>query len=113
MIQKLENHDKIESLHKNLDLWKGCFGCMSIINHDFLTKVNETHNLSNLIPFITCRQERMLFERVIACIFQTYYKYESQNGSIHNIKWGTTLQEAVENEDEFSDKDFIKVWLGR
>lgn len=113
LIKKLENHDKIESLHKNLDLWKGCFGCMSIINHDFLTKVNKRHNLSNLLPFVNSRPDRMLFERVLACIFQTYYKYESQNGSIHDITWGTTLQEAVENEDDFSDRDFIKVWLGR
>ena len=71
MIKYLDNHEKILHYFHNAD-WTGCFGGMSAISYTFLCKLDKIHKLSNLIPIIRIRQERMLFERLWACLIQAY-----------------------------------------
>ena len=51
--------------------WYGCFGSMTYINHDFLLKVNNKYNLTNLVKTIKNRKDRCCLERIIGCIFFT------------------------------------------
>ena len=38
---KLFNDEKLLNFYNNKNLWKGCFGGMSIITHDYLTYINK------------------------------------------------------------------------
>lgn len=89
---------------------KGCFGGMSVITHNYLTFINNTYNLSNLIPYITTRHNRCSFERVIACILQFENGNHSLLGNIHGyIPWGITFGQ----EGEYNHLPLVKVWTGR
>ena len=63
------NDLELNALYENKNLWKGCFGCMSIIKHDFLMHVNNKYNISKLLNVVTNRRLRCCFERIIACLF--------------------------------------------
>ena len=120
LFQSLDNHNNLLEFY-NGKTWNGCFGGMSLINHGFLTHVNDTYNISNLLNKMTTRGHRMAFERVIACMFQ----YENKNmdfgilGDIMNdyLNWGYSFDEYMD-ENNNSKKDIdkypvIKVWTGR
>ena len=112
-------HDeKLSAFHKNKNLWKGCFGCMSIISHDYLASVNTSYNLDILLPLIKTRPDRCTFERIIAVLLRINNQQPSLLGDIHaycnsvGIHWGGIT---------FKDKDrpkykklpLLKVWTGR
>jgi hypothetical protein len=91
-------------------LWKGCFGGMSIIAHEYLTKVNHSYNIGKLLPHITCRNDRYHIERIIGCLLQKYEKNESVFGNIHEYcRWGITFEEK----DNYTHLPWIKVWTRR
>jgi hypothetical protein len=119
LFHSLDNHTNLLEFYKT-KTWNGCFGGMSLINHGFLTHVNDTYNISNLLNIITNRNHRMALERVIACIFQ----YENKNMDfgilrdiIHDYGWGYSFDEYIdENNNLKKDIDkypVIKVWTGR
>lgn len=88
--------------------WDGCFGAMTIINHDFLLRVNSKYDFTKLIEHIKIRDHRCCFERVIACMLQTQSQKSCLLGNIFKYcKWGTTLDKI----------DYmlpiVKVWTGR
>ena len=39
------NDRKLTTLYNSKHLWKGCFGCMTIIKHDYLTYVDKKYNI--------------------------------------------------------------------
>ncbi len=41
------NDLELTKFYKDKSLWKGCFGCMSIITHDYLTYINKNMILAN------------------------------------------------------------------
>ena len=101
---------ELKSFYENKSLWKGCFGCMTIINHDFLVKVNEKYNFGKLIDLITTRYNRCSFERVLACLLQKEAKKETLLGNIHKYcPWGIQYH----NRYRFKKLPLIKVWTGR
>ena len=114
LIRSLDNHANLEDFyHKKI--WNGCFGGMTLINHVFLTYVNNKYHMCNLLDKITIRENRCSFERVIACMFQ----YENKNmdfgilGDIHQYcKWGYSFEEYMNNSND-STNQVIKVWTGR
>jgi hypothetical protein len=108
-----KNHPELVSFHTNLDFWKGCFGGMSIIRHEYLHKINEKYNLDILIDFVVSRVKRSAFERVLACLLQIEKCNNSQTsrfGKIHAfIPWGVTFNQM----HHFMHLPIIKVWTGR
>tara|TARA_B100000524_G_scaffold328165_1_gene212665 strand:+ start:1740 stop:2465 length:726 start_codon:yes stop_codon:yes gene_type:complete len=114
-LESMINLYEDENLNKfyKLDEWKGCFGCMMTVNYDFLKTVNQKYNLEILIPHIKDRSDRMLFERLIAILFQISIidkKKISILGNIHKYcRWGIKFNQK----DNFTHLPIIKVWSGR
>jgi hypothetical protein len=109
MIQ-LFNDKELLSFYENKKLWKGCFGGMSIITHDYLSLVNSKYNISKLLDVVLTRYNRCSFERVIACLLQINQNNESLLGNIHcYCKWGISFEEK----NYYNILPIIKVWTGR
>jgi hypothetical protein len=106
----LFNDPELNSFYENKDLWKGCFGGMCIITHDYLTYVNSKYAISKLLECVLNRYNRCSFERVIACLLQKNGKKETLLGNIHAYcKWGMSFDEKENN----THLPLIKVWTGR
>jgi hypothetical protein len=72
-IISLFEDDELTAFYNNKRLWKGCFGSMSIITHDYLTHINSKYDISKLLDCILTRYNRCSFERVIACMLHHQY----------------------------------------
>jgi hypothetical protein len=109
------NNEKLNSFYnkKDIGIWDGCFGCMSVIKYDYLKLIDSEYRIACLIPYITCRDSRCAFERIIGCLLQINIKEPSLFGSILNYsKWGLSYDKYIKN--EYSDHlPIIKVWTGR
>ena len=109
MIDAFKNKE-LKEFYENKDLWKGCFGVMSIITHDFLSYVNSKYDLSKLLELITCKYNRCSFERVIACLLQKESENKTLFDDIHKYcKWGIKFHEIY----NFSHLPIVKHWSGR
>jgi hypothetical protein len=109
-IIKIFNDQELLTFYENKNLWKGCFGGMSIIKHDYLTEINNKYDISKLLGCILNRNNRCSFERVLACLLQINEKNDSLLGNIHKYcKWGITF----EQKDNYRNLPLIKVWTGR
>ena len=100
-------------LYNNNSLWKGCFGVMTVVKHDFLLVLEDQYNFTNLINHITCRYDRMSLERVFAVLFTLENTDKpSMFGNIHNYcTWDTTYQQY--NEGQVGDLPLVKIWSTR
>jgi hypothetical protein len=104
------NDLELTEFYENKNLWKGCFGAMSIITHDYLSYINDKYDISKLLPCILNRYNRCSFERVIACLLQKNCEKETLFGNIHEYcPWGITFDEK----DKYKHLQFIKIWTGR
>lgn len=99
MIKYLNNADKLLDFYDTRKTdkvdrkWLLCFGAMSIIKLEFINRLQEKHNLFNIMKYLTTRHNRMEFERVfgLICCYEdpSIIKYnESEdeiglNGNIH------------------------------
>jgi hypothetical protein len=100
----------LKRFHEDKNLWKGCFGGMSVIKHNYLIFINSKYDISKLLDCVLNRYNRMSFERVLACLLQANGKKETLLGNIHKYcKWGNTFDEK----DEYKHLPLIKVWTGR
>ena len=109
------NNQKLNSFYnkKDFNMWKGCFGCMSVIKYDYLKHIDNEYRVASLIPYITCRDSRCGFERIIGCLLQINIKEPSLFGSIYTYcKWGLSYDEYIQNKYS-SHLPIIKVWTGR
>lgn len=96
--------------YKNKHLWKGCFGSMSIITHDYLSNINNKYNISKLLDLVLKRYNRCSFERVLDCLLQFDGKKKSLFGDIHSYcSWGINF----DDKDKYIHLPLIKVWTGR
>ena len=106
-------HPELIDFYHNKELWKGCFGGMTIIRHDYLVKVNAKYNIDVLSEYITTRYNRSSFERILACILQIEKSDKSITsvfGDIHQyIPWGVPF----DNKHHYMHLPIIKVWTGR
>lgn len=104
---------KLLDFYQNKFLWKGCFGCMSIIKHNYLTKINNKYDISKLLNLVLNRYNRCSFERVIACLLEinsTTKTNKSLLGNIHMYcKWDIRFDEV----NEYKKLPLIKYWTGR
>jgi len=104
------NDSELKAFYENKHLWKGCFGCMSIITHDFLTYINNKYDISKLLDCILNRNNRCSFERVLACLLQKEAKKETLLGNIHKYcNWGFRFEEI----GYYRHLPIIKCWTGR
>ncbi len=109
MINVFNDRELLE-FYSNKALWKGCFGCMSIIEHDYLLYINSKYDISKLLDFIVTRHNRMSFERVFACLLQKNAEKTTLLGNIHAYcRFGITFNEI----DNYKHLPIIKVWTGR
>jgi hypothetical protein len=107
---KLFNDAGLLTFYQNISLWVGCFGGMTTITHDFLMQVNNKYNLSLLLNVILTRNDRMCFERVLACLLQFEAPQNTRFGNIHNyIPWET----RYEDRHLYTHLPLLKVWTGR
>jgi hypothetical protein len=116
-IKQQLNNDKINLMPKNK--WYGCFGVQSYINHDFLLKIENKYQITNLISVVKCRDDRCCLERIMGCIFfsenPSIYKMKSLFGNIMTYqRWGYNFDEySVSLKKGTTIKRVIKVWTGR
>jgi hypothetical protein len=104
------NDEELSNFYENKDGWKGCFGSMTIITHDFLTLIHRKYDLSKLLDCILNRYNRCSFERIIGCILHKEGKTKTMFGNIHKYcPWGITFDQK----DAYSHLPLIKVWTGR
>jgi hypothetical protein len=104
------NDLELNKFYENKNLWKGCFGCMTIITHDYLNYINNKYDISKLLDYVLNRYNRCSFERVIACLLQKEGKKETLLGNIHKYcNWGITFNEI----DKYKNLPLIKHWTGR
>ena len=104
------NDKELLSFYENKNLWKGCFGGMSVIRHDYLIDINNKYEISKLLNYVLNRYNRCSFERVIGCLLQINEKKEVLLGNILNYsKWGISFNEK----DNYNHLPLTKVWTGR
>ena len=104
------NDENLKSLHRNKAAWKGCFGGMSIITHDYLTKINQRFDISKLLQYVRTRYNRMSLERVIAVLLRMDSEHSCLLGDIHKYcPWGIKF----DNYKQYAHLPVIKVWTGR
>lgn len=109
MIDVFDNLE-LKHFYENKTLWKGCFGCMSIITHDYLVFINKLYNIRKLLPFVLNRYNRCSFERVVACLLQKHGVNDTLLGDIHNY---SKVGIKFEDRDKYKHLPIIKVWTGR
>ena len=101
---------ELTNFYESKNLWKGCFGGMSIITHNYLSHVNDKYDISKLLNYITSRYNRCSFERVIACLLQKEEQQASLLGNIHKYcPWGICVHDI----EHFRHLPLIKYWSGR
>lgn len=123
ILRKFPGGEKFVELYFKKNLWKGCYGVMSVMSWDFLDKMNTECNLFNvLLESITDRANRMRLERIWG-VLCTYYDCDkpSKYGQIHpwvhrftkGRKWWDYSFNEYQNEKDVIDSPIIKVWVGR
>lgn len=104
------NDTELKMFYENKYVWKGCFGAMSIIKHDYLMYINNKYDISKLLPHVLERYNRCSFERVIACILQKKQVNSTLLGDIHKyMEFGIPFDKI----DDYKHLPIIKCWTGR
>ena len=107
---KIFNDPELLKFYEDKSKWKGCFGVMTAIKHDFLTEINKKYDLNKLIEQVTSRNKRCCLERVFACLLQKEAPMVSLFGNITEYcPWGITYEHI----DILSFLPIVKVWTAR
>ena len=114
LLMKLNDNEQLLSFYDEFK-WRGCFGVMSVISHDFITNIKDKHNFFILLNFIKTRTQRCYLERVFSVLCHFYNRELTNDPSFFKnifnyIKWETTYDEYKSSNIK---KDIIKVWSGR
>jgi hypothetical protein len=110
ILSHMKNSDLLLQFYDQLDRWSGCFGAMSIISHNYLKFIHKKFDLHTLIPLIQTRQDRMCFERIIACLMYFFDKQPALFGDIHQYGlWDIKYDEAIKH----TYLPVIKAWAIR
>jgi hypothetical protein len=115
MLEMLDDNELLK-VYDNKQWW-GVFGATSIINLNFLEKIENRHKfLEKFMAVCVNRRYRCAFERAIGCIF--YYNSGSNKNLVGDIlrnyvRYGLKYDEYLENKYNVNSYKFIKVWSGR
>jgi hypothetical protein len=112
-IIKLFKNDELLDFYDNTTLWKGCFGAMTIIEYDFLKHIDSKYNINILLVCILNRYDRMLFERVFACLLQKEYKKDVMLGNIHIYIDSTFSYDNYKDINMYEHLPLLKIFTGR
>ena len=102
-----------KTLYFDKNAWNGCFGCMSIISHNFLVELQTMTSVLDIIPYIRHRRDRMAMESIfaVAC-FYTKKISIAHNNYFYDAEY--THLNSVENGSHFfSTELFVKYSLCR
>lgn len=113
-----KNNDFILNKFNNLN-WKGVFGGMCMISHNYLKKINDTIEIEDLLYEIKNRFNRMCLERLLSVIIEN--SEVSLLGEIalwcklHTNKyWNLSIKDFEDNKNEFEKECILlKIWTGR
>jgi len=103
-------------VYENKDTWKGCFGVMAVIDHDFLVKIAD---MFKVIGEIKTRRHRSCMERIFAVMCFHHcpelLSHPSVMGDIHAypLAWGYQYTQYEREERKRDFPAFVKVWTGR
>ena len=61
----LFNDKELLTFYENKNLWKGCFGGMSVIRHDYLVDINNKYNISKLLSYVLKHKNLLLMHYLI------------------------------------------------
>lgn len=101
------------TLYFNKNEWNGCFGCMSIISHNFLVELQNKTSILDIIPHIRHKRDRMAMESIfaVACFYtkkisvgDDNYFYDSEYTHLNSYSNGLSC---------FSTDLFVKYSLNR
>ena len=107
------NNQKLNNFYNKKNLWKGCFGAMSVIKYSYLKSIDSEFRIASLIPYITFRDIRCAFERIIGCLLQINLNEKSMLGPINTYcPWGLSYNEYLSHKYN-NNLPLIKVWTGR
>ena len=116
----LSFQEEIIDIMKKRMNWFGCFGVQCVIQHSFVSLLEEKYSLFRLLHVIRCRRDRCCLERIMGVLFYKEYplllKNPSLLGQIHSyMPWGYTIDEYQQDcrEKKVPVKPLIKVWTGR
>jgi hypothetical protein len=118
LIKYLHKNDIVKKVYDLSFLWKGCFGVMSVLSHDFLCEINTQFNFINLVDHITTRDDRMILERVFAVLFtvcNNYHNKETKSifGDLHTYSaYGSETYDSYKQNNNIT-LPIVKVWSGR
>lgn len=104
------------NLYEDKEKWRGCFGVMAVIDHDFLVKIGD---MFKVIGEIKTRRHRSCMERIFAVMCFHHYPELLSNmsvmGDIHQypLGWGYTYNQYEKEERKRPYPAFVKVWTGR
>ena len=105
------NDFELKAFYEKKDLWRGCFGGMAIITHDYLTFINNKYDIKKLLDYVISRYYRGIFERVIGCLLQKEDITEALFGDIINYcPFGSISYDQI---DYYKHLPIIKFWCGR
>lgn len=112
LLRSLTNARPLLERYEQRSEWKGCFGAMCVIAHDFLARLDAKYTLSNLIMRVMSRHGRKCAERVIGCMLNEEAPHASVLGNIHKYSEGS-FSVSFEQRHFMSALPVIKVWAGR
>jgi hypothetical protein len=114
LLKSLNNNSELIKLLYSKN-WNGIFGCMTIINYNYLKKVNDRYVLSNLIPLIKNRYSRMCFERILALILHNNLNKNSIMGNIFkdDLAFKRNFNDYISYKNKKENKILVKVWSSR
>jgi len=119
------NRDLIEDIcyfHGVQMEWRGCFGVMSVITHDFLKHLEEKFHPFQWFEKVVSRDQRYYIERVFAvlCCLEDRSACHSLLGDIYNysIPWEYQWEDYLMDKNQKPnpiclDSPIIKVWSRR
>ena len=119
---RLNNNEIIKKhiINWNKNEWLSCFGVQSYINHDFLVRLQNKYNITNLLEVVKTRSDRCALERIFGILF--FWKTNTNKSLLgcinnNNNKSGSnnyTYDEYIElfNKGKVLS-NVIKVWTGR
>ena len=116
ILKKMDNSKELIKKFNNKTGWDVCFGAMTILNLDYITKIfDNTNYFKILISQIKTRINRQCFERIIALLLIDTIKTKTVNGDIFkDQRFGKDLPTFSEyNKKNCNKKTMYKVWTGR
>jgi hypothetical protein len=118
VLQSLSNSQELLAFYDKHSEWKGCFGAMTIITHDYLQTIDSRYSITKLLDLVLNREDRMAFERVIACMLQFHHPRETLLGNIHAYlstygSWGYPYETYLQDKESLKSLPIIKIWSGR